>query len=236
MYLNKLLCKALGALTVFAINIPAQSTTNSTQKPLRVGVLYENVQLSNLSGLDVLGFQTPEIVAVKVQINPDFEPLLKYTTPMDFLYISSLNATTITHSMYVEPTHTYGNAPVDLDILLIGGPDSEAVKEESLEYMRQASKNTKMILTTCSDAMWLAKGGVLDGKKATTNRVTLGSAGTKWLKVDWLDQRWVIEDGLFGGAQSWTAGGAGRAKFFYVNLMVTKLTTAGIDIRRSLVQ
>jgi putative intracellular protease/amidase len=72
---------------------------------------------------------------------------------------------------------------------------------------------TKTILTTCVGAMWLAKSGVLDGKRATTNRVVLGSA-SKMSKVNWLDQRWVIEDGHFEGAQIWTAGGAGCGKLF----------------------
>jgi transcriptional regulator GlxA family with amidase domain len=179
-----------------------------------ITALYEGVQLSDLTGLDILGFQTPEIMAINVEISPAFAPLMNYTTPMEFLYISSsLNASMVTPSMYVAPTHTYETAPLDLDILMLGGPNPDAANEESLEFMRKASAQTKVILTTCTGAMWLAKSGVLDGKKATTNRVVLALAKERWPEVEWLDQRWVIEEGHFDGAQIWTSGGAGCGEF-----------------------
>lgn len=207
------------------------STTNSTQKPLLVGVFYEKVQMVDLAGLDLLGQQTPEAMDVNAQMNPALEPLRQLTTPMKFLYISSsLNVTTITPKMYVQPTYTYENAPRDLDILVLGGPNPATVEEGSLTFLREASKKTKVILTTCSGAMWLAKSGVLDGKKATTNRIMLGPASKMWPKVEWLDQRWVIEHGHFEGAQIWTAGGAGCGKSFDIDLVVITLTIAGIDM------
>jgi transcriptional regulator GlxA family with amidase domain len=61
--------------------------------------------------------------------------------------------------------------------------------------------------------LWLAKSGVLNGKKATTNRVMLDIAKKMFPKVEWLDQRWVVEEGKFEGAQLWTAGGAGCGEF-----------------------
>jgi hypothetical protein len=170
-------------------------------------------------------------MAVRAQFHPEYKELMKYTTPMEFLYISSsTNASRITPDAYLQPTNTYDNAPLDLDILMIGGPNPAAVKEESLEYMRKASKKTNVILTTCTGAMWLAKSGVLDGKKATTNRGTLASAMKQWPKVQWQDQRWVIEDGVFEGAQVWTSGGAGAGKSLSVARTVMKLTVAGIDM------
>ena len=48
----------------------------------------------------------------------------------------------------------------------------------------------------------MASSGVLNGKKATTNRVTLDIAKRMYPEVDWQDERWTI-DGKF-----WTAGGA----------------------------
>jgi transcriptional regulator GlxA family with amidase domain len=132
---------------------------------------------------------------------------------MEFLYISSsLDLAWTTPEMYVKPTHTYANAPRDLDIIVMGGPDPTNVKEESLTFLREAAKQTKVILTTCTGAMWLARAGVLDGKKATTNRVMMDIARKLVPQVEWLDQRWVVEDGHFEGAQIWTSGGAGCGK------------------------
>jgi transcriptional regulator GlxA family with amidase domain len=51
--------------------------------------------------------------------------------------------------------------------------------------------------------MWLASAGVLNGRKATTNRGALEVAKQLYPEVDWQDERWTT-DGKF-----WTSGGAG---------------------------
>jgi transcriptional regulator GlxA family with amidase domain len=186
------------------------SSTNDTKTPLRVGVLYEETQMTDLAGLDLLGNLTPQTINLVAEIVPEISVLKQYAVPMSFLYISSsMEPARCTPDMYVQPTHTYENAPRDLDILLLGGPNPMTVKEESLVFLKEASKKTKAILTTCTGAMWLARSGVLDGKKATTNRVTLGAARKMAPGVEWVDQRWMVDEGCFEGAQIWTSGGAG---------------------------
>lgn len=185
-------------------------SSTTIKKPLRVGVLYEKTQMTDLAGLDILGLLTPKTLDMVCSMQPAFEPLKQFAIPMEFLYISSsLELAWTTPEMHVKPTHTYANAPRDLDIILVGGPDPAGVEEESLEFLKAASKRTKVILTTCTGAMWLARAGVLDGKRATTNRVLLDVARQMMPKVEWLDQRWVVEQGQFEGAQIWTSGGAG---------------------------
>jgi hypothetical protein len=206
---------ALGMLSMpTTTSALATRPPNSVQKPLRVGVLYENVQLSDIVGLDLFGHQTPEIMALNIALNPALQPLMNLTTPMEFLYISSsLDVAWATPKMWIKPTHTYANAPRDLDVLVLGGPDYNTVADASLEFLR-AHKDTKTIMTTCTGAVWLAKSGVLDGKNATTNRGVLAVAKELYPKVQWLDQRWVIDDGHVEGSQIWTAGGAGCGEFF----------------------
>ena len=204
---------------------------NGAQKPLRVGILFEEVQMTDLAGLDFLGAQTPENMAVNVQLSSAFEPLMELTTPMEFLYISSsMDPSWVTPKMYVKPQYTYEDAPRDLDIILLGGPNPATVKESSLAFLREASKETKVIMTTCTGGMWLAKSGVLDGKKATTNRGVLEQAKQLAPKVQWQEQRWVIEDGHFDGAQIWTAGGAGCGITLSLVLIWLMLTIPGIDM------
>ncbi|KAJ4382289.1 hypothetical protein N0V86_002623 [Didymella sp. IMI 355093] len=179
-------------------------------KSLRIGVLYEETQMTDLAGLDILDNVSTKKFDMVAALKPSLAPLRPLTISMEFLYISSsLEPTWTTPEMHVKPTHTYATAPLDLDILLLGGPDPASVKEESLQFLREASKKTRVILTTCTGAMWLARSGVLDGKKATTNRVLLELARQMMPNVEWQDQRWVIDDGCFDGAQIWTAGGAG---------------------------
>lgn len=190
------------------------SAPNTTKKPLRVGVFFEQVQMLDLAGLDMLGAHTPEILAISIELDHAFKPLLAHATPMEFLYISSsLETSWMTPKTLVQPTHTYENAPRDLDILLIGGPNPATVAPASLEFLKEASLKTKVIMTTCTGAMWLARSGVLDGKKATTNRAMIPRAVALIPQVEWVDQRWVVEKGNFEGAEIWTAGGAGCGKF-----------------------
>lgn len=134
--------------------------------------------------------------------------------------------------MNVQPTHTYETAPRDLDILVIGGPNPGTVPEASLTFLREAAKQTKIILTTCTGGMWLAKSGVLDGKKATTNRQALEVSKQFFPKVEWLDQRWVIEDGLFEGAKIWTGGGAGCGESSSLSILICVFVCADLVVFR----
>ncbi|KAI4655389.1 hypothetical protein J4E93_000101 [Alternaria ventricosa] len=183
---------------------------SSIRTPIRVGVLYEGTQMTDLAGLDLLGNLTPQTINLIIAMNPQFASMAPHAIPMSFLYISStMDPAQVTPDMYVRPTHTYATAPRDLDILLLGGPNPATVHEDSLVFLKEASKQTKVILTTCTGGMWLARSGVLEGKKATTNRVMLGMAQKMFPGTEWVDRRWVVGEGWFDGAEIWTAGGAG---------------------------
>lgn len=185
------------------------SIPDAETKPLRIGVLYERVQLTDLAGLDILGNMSTRIVNLVSAMIPGMAELKPHARDMEFLYISSSTEPAwATPDMYIRPTHTYDNAPRDLDIILLGGPDPENVSEASLKFLREASKETKAILATCTGGMWLAKSGILDGRKATTNRLLLDAAKKAFPSVEWQDERWVVVDGHFEGAQIWTSGGA----------------------------
>lgn len=190
------------------------STIATDTKRLRIGVLYEEVQMTDLAGLDVLGNMSSRIIDMVSNVVPGLDKLKPFAQDMEFLYISSSEELSwATPDMYIRPTHTYDNAPRDLDIILIGGPDPSKVPEASLKFLREASKQTKAILATCTGGMWLARSGILDGKKATTNRLLLDSAKNVFAKVEWQDQRWVTAEGQFEGAQIWTSGGAKCGRF-----------------------
>ena len=180
------------------------------KKTLRIGVLYENTQMTDLAGLDIIGNMSSQTIDLISSIEPRSVKYKDVSTPMEFLYISSsLEPAWTTPQMWVKPTHTYANAPRDLDMILLGGPDPSKVHPDSLVFLQEASKQTKVIFTTCTGGMWLAASGVLDGKKATTNRFFVEKSKTFWPNVKWQEQRWVVEEGHFEGAEIWTAGGAG---------------------------
>ena len=80
---------------------------------------------------------------------------------MEFLYISStLEPAWTTPEMFVRPTHTYANAPRDLDIILLGGPDPAQVHEESLVFLQEVSTTRGSDLSPIP-FNWLARMGRL---------------------------------------------------------------------------
>ncbi|KAF2464692.1 DJ-1/PfpI family protein [Lindgomyces ingoldianus] len=184
------------------------------QRPLRIGVFHEDVQMADLVGLDIIGNLSVKNMQTVCSLVPELTPMLPLATPMEFLYISStLSPASMTPETSVNPTHTYATAPRDLDVILIGGPDPSKVHPDSLTFLREAvgsgEGKAKVVMTTCTGGMWLAASGVLEGRKATTNRMLLGKAKEMFPGVEWCDQRWVVEEGEGKGTEIWTAGGAG---------------------------
>ena len=180
-----------------------------SSQPLRIGVFIEKVQLSDVTGIDLIGNCSTEYV--KVAATMGFAHLLPHAIDMEFLYISStLDPTHMTPSMSVKPTHTYETAPVDLDILVVGGPPFDMRPQASLEYLKKADGRAKVIMSTCVGALWLADAGILKGKSCTTNRFAVPVARQMHPETEWLDQRWVVDES--GKTKYWTAGGAGAGK------------------------
>jgi len=174
--------------------------------PFKVGVMLENVQFSDISCLDIIGNLSKDYLAMAVEIG--YHEFLPLAIDMEILYISSsLEPAFMTPSVKVLPTVTYDNCPRNLDILLIGGPPPNHRPEAGRKFMMEAARETKVILTTCVGSMWLASAGVLDGKKATTNRECLATARMMHPDVEWLDQRWVVNGNI------WTSGGAAAGMF-----------------------
>jgi hypothetical protein len=80
---------------------------SSTKPPIRVSVLFEGTQLSDLIGLDLLGNPTPQTINLIVAMNPDFACLASHAIPMSFVYISSSTEPAhVTPDMYVHACRT----------------------------------------------------------------------------------------------------------------------------------
>ncbi len=202
--------------------------------PLRIGVLIENVQLTDITCIDLLGnLSTSYISTCNASFGNAFAHLTPLATAMEFLYISStLSPATMTPHMQIVPTHTYDDAPRDLDILVIGGPPLTHRPATSIKFLKEAAKETKVVMTTCVGALWLADAGVLDHKRATTNRGFLAAAKQLHPQVEWVDQRWVTDTS--GTYHLWTAGGAGAGEFSFLSKGLNGVKSAdpvpGIDM------
>ena len=82
----------------------------------------------------------------------------------------------------IVPTHTFANAPQDLEVLLVpGGLGNRSDKnmEPVVEYLTslgldgsggRLKGDLKWVLTVCTGSEILARTGALDGRRATTNK------------------------------------------------------------------
>ncbi|OQR87873.1 hypothetical protein ACHHYP_07956 [Achlya hypogyna] len=106
-------------------------------------------------------------------------------------------------------SYSFADAP-HIDILLIPGglgTDIYAKDPAYLSFVRQASVDAKYVLTVCTGTSFLAATGLLDGRRATTNKFAFrhiqrfGSAAIQWVA----HARWVV-DGKYWTSSGVTAG------------------------------
>ncbi len=95
------------------------------------------------------------------------------------------------------------------DILLIpGGKGTRKLVNDSnfITMLKNTAKSAKFCLSVCTGSALLAKSGILNGKKATSNKIAM-----KWVKstnneVQWVDKARWIKDGKFYTSSGVSAG------------------------------
>jgi len=94
----------------------------------------------------------------------------------------------------------FANAP-DLDfILLPGGIGTSAELENPvmIDFLKQRSATAEVVMSVCSGSALLAKAGILDGKRATSNKLFFSLASEQSDKVNWQPAaRWVEDGNIF---------------------------------------
>jgi transcriptional regulator GlxA family with amidase domain len=100
------------------------------------------------------------------------------------------------------PTHTYDNTP-ELDILLIPGglgTRDETIVKEISSFIKKKYPTIKYLLTVCTGSIILAASGLLDGRKATSNKFAW-SITTNHKAVHWIPKaRWVVDGNIWSSS------------------------------------
>ena len=104
----------------------------------------------------------------------------------------------------VVPTHTFDDAP-HLDVLLVpGGILKDHDTQPAVDFIRARYPELQYLITVCTGAGVAARAGVLDGRRATTNKVAWKSVTehARSQKTYWVAKaRWIVDGNV------WTTSG-----------------------------
>ncbi|KAF0331383.1 DJ-1/PfpI family protein [Colletotrichum asianum] len=104
----------------------------------------------------------------------------------------------------ILPTHTFATAPTDIEVLMIpGGLWTRSPNLNStIAYVRATYPKLRYLVSICTGASIAARAGVLDGRRATTNKASWASTIVYGPNVTWVPKaRWVVDGNV------WTSSG-----------------------------
>jgi putative intracellular protease/amidase len=162
----------------------------TAQAPRTLGaILYERFELLDLFGpLEMFGGLGPELRIVTVA---------ERRGPVG----SSQGPKTLAE-------HDFGDCPA-LDLILLPGGFGtvEQLGNEALHaFLRQRSARAEVTMSVCSGSAILARAGLLDGRRATSNKQFFDLARGQSAKVDWVTEARWVEDGPFATSSGVSAG------------------------------
>jgi transcriptional regulator GlxA family with amidase domain len=95
------------------------------------------------------------------------------------------------------------------DVLLIPGgigTRKEMANPLFLAELKRLAEASRMVATVCTGSFLLARTGLLDGRKATTNKRVFQQVKTHAPKVEWIAMARWIEDGIYFTSSGVSAG------------------------------
>jgi len=152
-------------------------------------VLYEDFELLDLYGpLEMFGSIGPALRIVTVAAEPG--PVRSFQGPK------------------TVAEHGFGDCP-KLDLILLPGGFGTMPQLENaamLAFLRDRSASAELTMSVCSGSAILARSGLLDGRRATSNKQFFDIARSQGDRVSWVaEARWV-EDGPFATSSGVSAG------------------------------
>ncbi|OIW25841.1 class I glutamine amidotransferase-like protein [Coniochaeta ligniaria NRRL 30616] len=174
---------------------------NTTGPPRNYGVLlYRGYDFQDVSGpLEVLyGISNTHQINLFL-LAQTLDPVL--TRPR----MAAMNPTNSSVYPTTLPTHTFADAP-DLDVLIIPGGlgmrASDELLQTELKYITETYPKVKYLITVCTGSALLARTGILDGRRATTNKTSWKGVVHFGPLVKWVaPARWVVDGNI------WTSAG-----------------------------
>ncbi|MFM1896734.1 MAG: hypothetical protein RLZZ385_1808 [Pseudomonadota bacterium] len=152
-----------------------------------------------------------------IVLYPGFEVLDVYGPLEMWAYVPDFNVILIAEEVgpvmsaqgvATVATHSFDTAP-PLDIVMVPGGTGSRVQLQNprlLNYLLATNETTEYTTSVCTGSALLAKAGILNGQRATTNKRFFFLSEENGREVDWVvDARWV-ESGKFFTSSGVSAG------------------------------
>jgi putative intracellular protease/amidase len=154
---------------------------------------------------------------VGVVLYPDFEVLDVYGPIEMWGYVPDFQVVTIAQTAGAVKSFQGVSAIADfsfetapkVDILMVPGglgTFKELENEALLAYIRKVDETSMLTTSVCTGSALLAKAGVLDGRKATTNKTYFNRMVPNGPKVLWQGHARWVEDGKYVTSSGVSAG------------------------------
>ena len=162
----------------------------NSHTPLTLGaILYEGFELLDYYGpLEMFGSVGPELRILTVAQTP--------------------GEVASTQGPKTVAQYGFADCP-QLDLILLPGGVgtlAELKNEALLEFLRQRSAAARITMSVCSGSAILAQAGLLDGRRATSNKQFFGLLTSQHKKVTWVEQARWVEDGKIVTSSGVSAG------------------------------
>ncbi len=152
-------------------------------------VLYEDFELLDLYGpLEMFGSVGPVLRIVTVAASPG--PVRSFQGPK------------------TVAEHGFADCP-KLDLILVPGglgTFPQLANESFLAFLRERAALAEVTMSVCSGSAILARAGLLDGRRATSNKQFFSAASAQSDKVDWVTEARWVEDGPYATSSGVSAG------------------------------
>jgi transcriptional regulator GlxA family with amidase domain len=96
-----------------------------------------------------------------------------------------------------------------LDLILLPGGFGTIAQLENpamLDFLRRRAATAEVTMSVCSGSAILAKAGLLDGRRATSNKQFFELARAQGAAVNWIEQARWVDDGPFATSSGVSAG------------------------------
>ncbi|MFK7895338.1 MAG: DJ-1/PfpI family protein [Myxococcota bacterium] len=104
--------------------------------------------------------------------------------------------------------HAFRTAPACDLYLVPGGPGVFGAQDNAamLEFLRKAHGESELLMSVCNGAGILASAGVLDGRRATTNKIFFDTVRSRSEKTEWVESARWVHDGDIATSSGVSAG------------------------------